>query len=162
VRQHWRSRARRYKRIAGVQGDLDAVFAAARAIGTRTPSRTTLRRRPGVAIVPDITITKDGEEYQVSLIEDGLPQLRINGFYRRMYRKGWLEASDREFIEKKVNSARWLIKSILQRQETILKVTRSIVKFQREFLDRGIDHLRPLVLRTVADDIQILGRPSAR
>ena len=72
-----------------------------------------------------------------------------------MYRKGGLEASDREFIEKKVNSARWLIKSILQRQETILKVTRSIVKFQRDFLDRGIDHLRPLVLRTVADDIEM-------
>jgi RNA polymerase sigma-54 factor len=72
-----------------------------------------------------------------------------------MYRKGGLEASDREFIEKKVNSARWLIKSILQRQETILKVTRSIVRFQRDFLDRGIDQLRPLVLRTVAEDIQM-------
>jgi RNA polymerase sigma-54 factor len=82
--------------------------------------------------VPDITIVKEGDEYEVRLVEEGLPQLRINGFYRRMYRSGTLERGDREFIEKKVNSARWLIKSILQRQETILKVTRSIVKFQRD------------------------------
>jgi RNA polymerase sigma-54 factor len=158
VRQHLADlESRRYKRIASVQKvSLDAVFAASRTIGELEPHPGRLfAGDPASTIVPDITITKDGDEYQVSLIEDGLPQLRINGFYRRMYRKGGLEASDREFIEKKVNSARWLIKSILQRQETILKVTRSIVKFQREFLDRGIDHLRPLVLRTVADDIQM-------
>jgi len=149
--------ARRYKRIASAQKvTLDAVFAAARTIGELEPHPGRLFAGDMVStIVPDITITKDGDEYQVSLIEDGLPQLRINGFYRRMYRRGGLEASDREFIEKKVNSARWLIKSILQRHETILKVTRSIVKFQRDFLDLGIDHLRPLVLRTVADDIQM-------
>jgi len=149
--------ARRYKRIASTQKvSLDAVFAAARTIGELEPHPGRLFAGDTAStIVPDIIITKDGDEYQVSLIEDGLPQLRVNGFYRRMYRRGGLEASDREFIEKKVNSARWLIKSILQRQETILKVTRSIVKFQRDFLDRGIDHLRPLVLRTVADDIQM-------
>jgi RNA polymerase sigma-54 factor len=149
--------ARRYKRIASAQKvTLDAVFAAARVIGELEPHPGRLFAGDMAStIVPDITIVKDGDEYQVSLIEDGLPQLRINGFYRRMYRRGGLEASDREFIEKKVNSARWLIKSILQRHETILKVTRSIVKFQRDFLDLGIDHLRPLVLRTVADDIQM-------
>jgi len=149
--------ARRYKRIASLQKvTLEAVIAAARMIGELEPHPGRIfAGELASTIVPDITIAKDGDEYQVSLIEDGLPQLRINGFYRRMYRRGGLEASDREFIEKKVNSARWLIKSILQRQETILKVTRSIVKFQRDFLDRGIDHLRPLVLRTVADDIQM-------
>jgi len=158
VRQHLSDlEARRYKRIAAVQKvSLEEVFAAARAIGELEPHPGRLFAGDTAStIVPDITIAKVGDDYQVSLIEDGLPQLRINGFYRRMYRRGGLEASDREFIEKKVNSARWLIKSILQRQETILKVTRSIVKFQREFFDRGIDHLKPLVLRTVADDIQM-------
>jgi RNA polymerase sigma-54 factor len=158
VRQHLADlEARRYKRIAAVQKvSLEEVFEAARAIGELEPHPGRLFAGDTAStIVPDITITKDGDEYQVSLIEDGLPQLRINGFYRRMYRRGGLEASDRDFIEKKVNSARWLIKSILQRQETILKVTRSIVKFQRDFFDRGIDHLKPLVLRTVADDIQM-------
>jgi len=158
VRQHLADlEAHRYKRIASAQKvGLEAVFAAARTIAELEPHPGRLfAGETASTIVPDITITKDGDEYQVSLIEDGLPQLRINGFYRRMYRSGGLEASDREFIEKKVNSARWLIKSILQRQETILKVTRSIVKFQRDFFDRGIDHLRPLVLRTVADDIEM-------
>ena len=101
--------ARRYKRIASAQRvTLDAVFAAARTIGELEPHPGRLFAGDlASTIVPDITITKDGDEYQVSLIEDGLPQLRINGFYRRMYRRGGLEASDREFIEKKVNSARW-------------------------------------------------------
>jgi RNA polymerase sigma-54 factor len=158
VRQHLGDlEARRYKRIASVQKvSLDAVVAAARAISELEPhpGRVFAGERTQV-IVPDITITKEGDDYEVSLVEDGLPQLRINAFYRRMYRSGRLAATDREFIEKKVNSARWLIKSILQRQETILKVTRSIVRFQREFFDRGIDYLRPLVLRTVAEDIQM-------
>jgi RNA polymerase sigma-54 factor len=149
--------ARRYKRIAALHKvTLDAVLAAARLIGELEP-------HPGrvfgvdraAAVVPDITIVKEGDDYEVYLVEDGLPQLRINGFYRRMYRSAQLDAPDREFIEKKVNAARWLIKSILQRQETILKVTRSIVRHQRDFLDRGINHLRPLVLRTIADDIQM-------
>ncbi len=158
VRQHLGDlEARRYKRIATVQKvSLDAVLAAARTIAELEP-------HPGRAfapdnsaiVVPDITIVKEGDDYQVRLVEEGLPQLRINGFYRRMYRSGKLDRTDREFIEKKVNSARWLIKSILQRQETILKVSRSIVRFQRDFLDHGVDHLRPLVLRTVADDISM-------
>ena len=158
VRQHLADlEARRYKRIASVQKvSLDAVVAAARAIGDLEPHPGRIfAGDEAPVIVPDITIYKDGDDYQVSLVEDGLPQLRINGFYRRMYRSGGLEAADREFIEKKVNSARWLIKSILQRQETILKVTRCIVRFQRDFFDRGIDHLRPLVLRTVAEEIRM-------
>jgi RNA polymerase sigma-54 factor len=147
--------ARRIKRIATVQKvSPEAVAAAARTLAELEP-------HPGrgftailaPTIGPDIAIAKVGEDYQVSLVEEGLPQLRINSFYRRLYRTGGLAAHDREFIEKKVNSARWLIKSILQRQETILKVARSIVKFQRDFLDHGLNHLRPLVLRTVAEDI---------
>jgi len=158
VRQHLPDlEARRYKRIAAAQRvSVDAVAAAARAIAELEPHPgRVFARDDSPVVVPDITIVKEGDDYQVRLVEEGLPQLRINGFYRRMFRSGTLERGDREFIEKKVNSARWLIKSILQRQETILKVTRSIVKFQRDFLDRGIDHLRPLVLRTVAEDIQM-------
>jgi RNA polymerase sigma-54 factor len=149
--------ARRYKRIAAVQRvSVDAVAAAARTIAELEPHPgRVFGGETSPAVVPDITIAKEGDEYEVRLVEEGLPQLRINGFYRRMYRSGTLAPTDREFIEKKVNSARWLIKSILQRQETILKVTRSIVRFQREFLDHGIDRLRPLVLRTVAEDIQM-------
>jgi RNA polymerase sigma-54 factor len=156
VREHLGDlEARRLRRIASVQKvSLDEVMRAARTIADLEPRPGRIVvEDPAPAIVPDITITKIGDDYQVQLVEEGLPQLRINGLYRRLYRSSDLGATDREFIEKKVNSARWLIKSILQRQETILKVSRSIVKFQREFLDHGLDRLRPLVLRTVAEDI---------
>ncbi len=147
--------ARRIKKIAREQKTtVEQVADAARVISRLEP-------RPGRAfsqeavqyIVPDINITKVGDEYQVQLVEEGLPQLRINGFYRRLYRSGRLTQEDKDFLSRKVNNARWLIKSILQRQQTILRVARSIVKFQREFLDHGIKHLKPLVLRTVAEDI---------
>jgi len=158
VRNHLKDlEARRLKKIVREQkATLDEVVAAARVIAALEP-------RPGRAfsrevvqhVVPDIRIFKLGGHYEVQLIDEGLPQLRVNGFYRRLYRSGKLTSKDKEFIEKKVNSAKWLIKSILQRQETILKVARSIVRFQQDFLDHGIKHLRPLVLRTVAEDIEM-------
>lgn len=149
--------AKRLKKIArSVKVSIDEVQRAARIIASLEP-------RPGRSfsqesvqyVVPDITISKVGDEYQVQLVDEGLPRLRISGFYRRLFRSGRLSQSDKEFLDKRVNSARWLIKSILQRQQTIIKVSRSIVKFQREFLDNGIRSLKPLVLRQVAEDINM-------
>jgi RNA polymerase sigma-54 factor len=158
VRGHLKDlEARRLKKIArDEKTTVEDVVRAARVIAVLEP-------RPGRAftretvqyVVPDITIQKVGDEYQVQLIDEGLPQLRVNGFYRRLYRSGRLTGEDKDFIEKKINSARWLIKSILQRQQTIIRVARSIVKFQRDFLDHGIRNLKPLVLRTVAEDINM-------
>ena len=147
--------ARRLRRIAAVQKvSPEAVAAAVRSIAELEPHPGRIfSGQTAPSVTPDIEIVKEGEDYEVRFIDEGLPQLRINGYYRRLWRSGGLATADREFIEKKVNAARWLIKSILQRQDTILKVTRSIVCYQREFLDRGIDHLRPLVLRAVAEDI---------
>ena len=91
------------------------------------------------------------------LNEDGMPKLRINGSYRQML-NSMDSKSDGEtvnYIKDKIRSAVWLIKSLDQRQRTIYKVAESIVKHQREFLEKGIDYLRPLVLRDVADDIQM-------
>ncbi len=106
-------------------------------------------------VTPDVYIVKLGEEYVVQLNEDGLPKLKISSFYQNQMKaqgkKG--DKRDKEFIQDKFKSAVWLIRSIHQRQQTIRKVTESIVRFQREFLDLGIDHLRPLILRDVADDI---------
>ena len=89
------------------------------------------------------------------LNEDGLPQLRISPTYRRLLDKGAAENSDetRAYVKDKFRSALWLIKSVEQRQKTIHKVATSICNFQRDFLDHGIEHLRPLVLRDVANDI---------
>ncbi|HEY2093755.1 MAG TPA: RNA polymerase factor sigma-54 [Thermoanaerobaculia bacterium] len=110
-----------------------------------------------IYVEPDVYIHKVGDEYVIVLNEDGMPKLRINGSYKAML-NSMDSKSDGEtvnYIKDKIRSAVWLIKSLDQRQRTIYKVAESIVKHQREFLERGIDFLRPLVLRDVADDIQM-------
>ena len=103
-------------------------------------------------IVPDVYIAKVGDEYNVTLNDDGLPKLKISGFYR-----GAMGSSReaKEYITERLRSAQWLIRSIQQRQRTILKVAKSILKFQQEFFDKGVEHLRPLILKDVAEDIQM-------
>ncbi len=110
-----------------------------------------------IYVEPDVYIQKVGDDYVIVLNEDGMPKLRINGSYRSML-NSMDSKSDGEtvnYIKDKIRSAVWLIKSLDQRQRTIYKVSESIVKHQREFLEKGIDYLRPLVLRDVADDIQM-------
>ncbi len=106
-------------------------------------------------IIPDVFIVKVEDRYVAALNEEGLPQLRISPVYRRLLDKKSNENSDetRAFVKDKRRSALWLIKSVEQRQRTIRKVATSIINFQREFLDHGIECLRPLVLRDVANDI---------
>ncbi|HVS14478.1 MAG TPA: RNA polymerase factor sigma-54 [Thermoanaerobaculia bacterium] len=107
-------------------------------------------------VEPDVMVVKVGEEYVIQLNDDGMPRLRVSRAYRRMLREMRSEgrqAEAQQFIRDKMRSAVWLIKSLDQRQRTIYKVADSIVRQQREFLDRGIDRLRPMVLRDVADDI---------
>lgn len=112
------------------------------------------------SIIPDVYVVKSGDDYKIILNDDGLPRLRISNFYREIMAglssHGHQEAENgKRYIKDKVQSATWLIKSIQQRQNTIYKVTESIVKFQKEFFDRGIDCLRPLVLRDIANDIEM-------
>jgi RNA polymerase sigma-54 factor len=106
-------------------------------------------------ITPDVFVFKFEDEYIVLLNDDGLPKLRINPFYSHFLKKKDVSKETRSYVQEKLNSALWLIRSIHQRQRTIYKVTQSIVKFQREFLDKGIDYLRPLVLRDVALDTDL-------
>jgi RNA polymerase sigma-54 factor len=109
---------------------------------------------PSQYVTPDVFVEKIDDEYAVFLNEDGLPQMRISPTYRRLLDKDGNHGEEtRAYVRDKFNAARWLIKSVQQRQNTIYKVARSIVNFQREFLDQGIEHLRPLVLRDVANDI---------
>ena len=106
-------------------------------------------------VIPDVYIVKAEDQYVVLLNEDGLPQLRISPVYRRLMDKNVAENTDetRAYVKDKFRSALWLIKSVEQRQKTIHKVATSIIAFQRDFLDHGIEYLRPLVLRDVANDI---------
>ena len=115
-----------------------------------------LRHNPSPSnyVIPDVYVRKVDGEYVAVPNDDGLPQLRISPVYRRMLDKtSQHSAETRSYIKDKFRSALWLIKSVDQRQKTIHKVATSIITFQREFLDRGIEHLRPLVLRDVANDI---------
>src|SRR3954449_617768 len=108
-------------------------------------------------VIPDVYVVKVEDQYVAVLNEDGLPQLRISPTYRRLLDKsaGTVEENKetRDYVKDKFRSALWLIKSVDQRQKTIQKVANSIINFQREFLDHGIEYLRPLVLRDVANDI---------
>ncbi len=110
-----------------------------------------------IYVEPDVYVQKVGDEYVIVLNEDGMPKLRINGSYRAMLNSmdSKQDGETVNYIKDKIRSAVWLIKSLDQRQRTIYKVAESIVKHQREFLEKGIDFLRPLVLRDVADDIQM-------
>ena len=110
-------------------------------------------------VIPDVYVVKVEDQYVAMLNEEGLPQLRISPTYRRLLDKnvaGTVENNEtRAYVKDKFRSALWLIKSVDQRQKTIQKVANSIINFQREFLDHGIEYLRPLVLRDVANDIGI-------
>lgn len=105
-------------------------------------------------VTPDVYVYKVGDDYVVSLNEDGLPRLKISNFYKNML-KGGKTTGDKtqDYIQEKLRSAVWLIKSIHQRQRTIYKVAESIVKHQREFFEKGSEHLKPMVLRDIANDI---------
>lgn len=105
-------------------------------------------------VTPDVYVYKVGEDYVVSLNEDGLPRLKISNFYRNMLKQATTDSKNtKDYIQDKLKSAVWLIKSIHQRQRTIYKVTESIVKHQKEFFDHGAGHLKPMVLRDIAGDI---------
>lgn len=107
-------------------------------------------------VTPDVYVYKVGDDFSVSLNEDGLPKLRISNYYRNMLKGGSTPTGDTkaaDFISDKLKSAVWLIKSIHQRQRTIFKVSDSIVKHQREFFEKGTAFLKPMILRDIAADI---------
>ena len=119
------------------------------------PGRKFSTERPHY-IEPDVFVRRVGDEYVIQLNDDGLPRLRVSRSYRRMLqtmRTEGRQSEAQQFIKDKIRSAVWLIKSLDQRQRTIYKVAASIVRQQRDFLDKGIEHLRPMVLRDVAEDI---------
>jgi RNA polymerase sigma-54 factor len=148
-----------YARIAReLRVDVERIIESVEFIKTLKPS-------PGAAfnpkmpdyVEPDLYVVKVDDEWRVLLNDDGMPTLKINNQYRRILKKNGMgaDAKEKEFVEKKIQSALWMVKSIEQRRQTMLKVGRSLVKFQRGFLEHGISHLRPLVLRDVAEDIEM-------
>jgi len=145
---------RKFKQIARVLGvGVPDVLAAAKIISGLDPKPGHIFGQDEVQYIsPDIFVYKVGDDYLVVLNDEGLPMLRLNPFYSDVKLKE-LDSGTEEYVSEKTRSALWLIKSIQQRQRTIFKAAKSIVKFQREFFEKGIEYLRPLVLRDVAEDI---------
>jgi RNA polymerase sigma-54 factor len=159
VRHHMdKLQNRKFKELADVLGldmeDLQAEIEIIRHLDPRPGQK--YNDTSNRYVVPDVYVVKVDDDYQVMLNEDGLPRLRISPVYRRMVQRGaaaTTPAEAKEYVRGKLRSAFRLIKSLEERQRTIYKVATSIVKFQRGFLDYGIERIRPLVLKDVADDI---------
>ena len=106
-------------------------------------------------IEPDVAIVKTGNDYQVTVNEDGLPQLRLSHRYRRMLEESGTSRDVRNYVKERFISAIQLIKNIEQRKQTIIKVCEVIIRRQRDFLDKGIDHLRPMMIKEVAEEVGV-------
>jgi RNA polymerase sigma-54 factor len=108
-----------------------------------------------IYVEPDVAVVKVEEEYVVLFNDDGLPRLRVSALYRRMLlaRDGALDGEGKSYLREKMRAAQWLLKSLDQRKRTIVRVAESIVRKQHDFFDYGVAHLKPLVLRDVAEDI---------
>ncbi len=147
---------RKFDAIAKAEGvTLEEIAAAMNIIRSLEPRPG--RQFSGDAVryvIPDAYIQKIGDEWVVVLNEDGLPKIRVNPFYSSMLKAPSGDAaSHKAYFTERLRAASWLIKSIHQRQQTIYRVTESIMKFQVNFLENGVEGLRPLVLKDVAEDI---------
>lgn len=157
VDQHLRLlETRQHKELAKVlERPIDHVQVALRVIQKLDP-------RPGLRfsgqsarqIEPDVYISKDGDDYIISLNDDDLPQLRLNPQYRRLLDRE-NEKDVRNYVKERFQSALLLLKNIEQRKRTIVQVCQSIIARQREFLDKGIDQLKPMMIKDVAEEIGV-------
>ncbi len=156
---------RAYQAVARDTGEaLEEVYEATKIVmGLEPrPARQFVSETPHY-VTPDVYVHKIGDEYLVTLNDDGLPKLKISNYYKSAMladgkgKKGKKDSAGqtKEYITERLRSAQWLIRSIQQRQRTILKVTKSILGFQREFFEQGPQHLRPLILKDVAEDIEM-------
>jgi len=148
---------RRIPEIARKLGShMDDVQVAIEEIGTLDPA-------PGRrfaddnnrVVVPDVTVEKDGEEWKIILNNDYIPRLRISNTYRELIAKGTLSKQEREYLRERMRSGKFLINSIEQRQQTIERITREIIKVQTDFFEKGVSKLRPLTMTQIADVVGV-------
>jgi RNA polymerase sigma-54 factor len=146
-----------YKEVAKIMGrPLEAVMAGMDFIRTLDP-------RPGLRynkvetrlIEPDVAFVKQGDEFLVLMNDEEVPQLRLNPSYRRLLNRDAAEKDVRNYVKERYKSAIQLIKNIEQRKQTILRVCYSILDRQREFLEHGIDQLKPMMIKEVAEEIGV-------
>ena len=107
-------------------------------------------------IIPDVFVHMVGDEYLIVLNDEGLPRLKVSSAYEEIVESdSSASVETKTYVKEKLRDALWLIKSMQQRQRTIYKVVDSLLKFQKDFFERGVEHLKPLVLRDVAEDIEM-------
>jgi RNA polymerase sigma-54 factor len=106
-------------------------------------------------IVPDVYVLKGEDGFEVYLSDDNIPELKLNGYYINMYTAGNVDGETKRYIKKKLKQAEWFIKSLKQRQKTLYNVSKSIVKFQEAFFERGVRFLKPMILKDIAQDIGV-------
>jgi RNA polymerase sigma-54 factor len=147
---------RYYQKIASeLKTTVDEIIAAVSTIKTFDPKPGLQFSSEGIDyVIPDLVVVKTDAGYDVVLNDDGLPNVKISPYYHHLL-KNTSEPKTKEYLKKKHQAAEFLIKSIDKRRETIYKVGKSIVKLQVEFLDHGLSHLKPMVLKDVARDIEM-------
>lgn len=106
-------------------------------------------------IIPDVYVFQLGGEWIVGMNEDGIPRLTLSETYKEMADDKKAKGDDKDYLVDKIKSAQWLIKSIQQRQKTIFRVMESIVKRQKDFFDQGVEHLKPMILKDIAEDVEM-------
>src|SRR5256885_16668574 len=152
---------KQYKEIAKAIGrPMDAVQTAFDYVRTLDP-------RPGLRynivqprlIEPDVALVKHGDEWLVMMNDDDVPTLRLNPAYRKLLTRDGNDRDTRNYVKERFKSAIQLIKNIEQRKQTILKRCYSIVLRQRDFLERGIDELKPMMIKEVAEEIGVHPSP---
>ncbi|UCD36033.1 MAG: RNA polymerase factor sigma-54 [Nitrospiraceae bacterium] len=147
---------KKYKQLATkLKTSLDDILAAVKIIEGLEP-------RPGrnyssdepVHIIPDVYVEESEGKFIITLNDEGIPRLRLSNYYRKLLaNKKSLGPEEKQFLEEKLRSAIWLLRSLDQRNKTIYKVTESILKFQEDFFRKGAKYLKPLNLRDVAEDL---------
>ncbi len=143
---------RNYNAIAkALEVAVEEVYDIAQVIGELEPrpGRNFVSEEPRY-ITPDVYVHRVGDEYFVMANDDGMPKLKISGFYRAAMADN---PKAKEYIQGKLRSAQWLIRSIDQRRKTIIKVTECIVEKQKDFFEKGIEYLKPMILRDVAETV---------
>ena len=106
-------------------------------------------------VVPDVYVFKIGDEWRIALNEEGLPKLRVSNMYQDLAQKKKGSVEDKAYLQDKIKAASWLIKSIQQRQRTIFRVTESILNKQMEFFEKGVEHLKPMILKDISEEIEM-------
>ncbi|HDK17168.1 MAG TPA: RNA polymerase sigma-54 factor, partial [Nitrospirae bacterium] len=147
---------KKYKKLAaGFRVSLDDILTAVSIIeGLEPRPGRNYSRDEVIHIIPDVYVEEVEGKFNIILNDEGIPRLRLSNYYRKLLaNKKNLGEKEKEFLEEKLRSAVWLLKSLDQRKKTIYRVTDSILKFQEEFFSKGLNYLKPLNLKDIALDL---------